>query len=160
MSDKTDKVANDEKDVVTFDGTHKGKPLNVSLRCIPATALVGMKRAIYIQNAQTWYRAKMTPNGSDGEAHNIPTGVEATALLLLSRTSYPDLLSCAVDVEGLDLEALTLDEFIALPDALIGAWEDVAYRINPHWLPTGDEGESQEERQKKETPPNSTSADE
>lgn len=108
-----------------------------------------------------WYAKTISPNGvGDGDeggdevVQEVPTGVDAEALAFLSSMSYPDLLSCAVNVSGLDLPTMTVDAFKDLPDLLVSAWENAVYSQNAHWLPGDDDDE------KKETPPNSTSDDE
>lgn len=158
MADERAKISH-----VSFDGVDKdGEPLQVELDCIPATAYVGMKRSILRRNSMAWYTQTVSPNGvgdgdegDDQEVQEVPTGVSAEALLFLASMSFPDLLACAVNVTGLDLEAMSLEVFRDLPDLLIHAWENAAYSQNAHWLPGGDDDD-----EKKETPPNSTSDDE
>lgn len=161
MADERAKISH-----VSFDGVDKnGEPLQVELDCIPATAFVGMKRSILRRNSMAWYRKTISPNGADAGdegddemVQEVPTGVDAEALVFLSSMSYPDLLSCAVNVSGLDLPTMTMDAFRDLPDLLISAWENAAYSQNAHWLPGDDKDDEDDE--KKESPPNSTSDDE
>ena len=66
--------------------------------------------------------------------------------------SLPDCLACtniknlSKDKKQLPTE-LSLDEFLALPEALVIVWEQAVYECNPHWLPQRKEpeqGEAQE----------------
>jgi hypothetical protein len=162
MADEKAEIAH-----VSFDGVDKnGEPLQVELDCIPASAFVGMKRSILRRNSMAWYKRTISPNGADAGGDDdegddevvqeVPTGIDAEALLFLASMSYPDLLSCAVNVSGtLDLSAMTMETFRDLPDVLTAKWENAAYSQNAHWLPGGDDDD-----EKKETPPNSTSDDE
>ncbi len=158
MADEGVKIAH-----VSFEGVDKsGEPLQVELDCIPATAFVGMKRSILRRNAMAWYARTISPNGADTSdeggdevVQEVPTGVDAEALAYIASMSYPDLLSCSVNVSGLELADMTVDEFKDLPDLLIANWENAVYSQNSHWLPGGDDDDA-----KKEMTPNSTSDDE
>jgi hypothetical protein len=153
MADERAKISH-----VSFDGVDRyGEPLQVELDCIPATAFVGMKRAILRRNSMAWYKKAITPNGADAGdeggdemVQEVPTGVDAEALVFLASMSFPDLLACSVNVSGLDLSDMTVDAFKDLPDLFISEWENAVYAQNPHWLPGDDDDD-----EKKETPPNS-----
>jgi len=59
------------------------------------------------------------------------------------------------EVEGLDAE-MPVADFLALPQALTDAWQNVVYELNPHWypftpspLPEGEGTEGEPEAEKK-----------
>lgn len=53
---------------------------------------------------------------------------------VLRTMTYPDLIAATKQVEGIPWP-ISFDEFIALPDDLIAAWEEAVYKLNPHWNP-------------------------
>lgn len=55
-------------------------------------------------------------------------------LTILRLFTYPDLVSATVSAQGLPWP-LTFEQFLDLPDALVGPWERAVYALNPHWLP-------------------------
>jgi len=57
------------------------------------------------------------------------------AVLLLANYTYPDLVAATVAAEGLDVGALTLADFLALPQEFVDAWLVGVYALCPHWAP-------------------------
>lgn len=97
----------------------------VRLTVQAATVVTGMQRALLRGTAQG-YLAVL-----EQQAGGPPAQWDALRLALT--LWYPDLLAATVAAEGLDL-ALPPEQFLALPDGLIAAWEDAVYALNPHWL--------------------------
>lgn len=62
--------------------------------------------------------------------------LESLGRMLLLVMTYPDLVSSVVDQQGFDPWPMTPDEFEELPEEFIAQWEAIAYRLNPHWVPT------------------------
>lgn len=98
---------------------------SVSIVVQAATVLTGMKRAIYHNRAQDELKALELGNS---------TGDVAT--ILISRYTYPDLMGATVEAEGLDIEGLSLEEFLSLPDELVDPWMVAVYELCPHWSPS------------------------
>ena len=51
--------------------------------------------------------------------------------------------------EQLSMDELSLEAYLALPEALGAIWKDAVFDLNPHWLPVmpeeeGEEGEAEE----------------
>lgn len=57
-----------------------------------------------------------------------------TGLSILRLFTYPDLAAATVSATGIPWP-LTFEQFLELPDALVGQWEKAVYALNPHWLP-------------------------
>lgn len=106
-----------------------------------ATALVGMKRTILRGAAQSYLAGLRTEvddeskgKGKATDDRPVRSSLDVSALSIIAVVTYPALLSAASEMEGLD-PAMGVEEFAVLPDALITAWEDATYGLNPHWLP-------------------------
>lgn len=98
-----------------------------------ATTLQGMRR--------TMMRIKAADeNAKDDEGPNAADD----GIKILRSITYPDLMSVVVDSEGFELWPISFDVFLNLPDALVGEWERVAYDLNPHWLPGGEQQEKKQ----------------
>lgn len=144
--------------LVERDGDEEGEATIIRLIVGQATVLMGMKRAVLQGSAESWVasrRAKVLTDiaaQDDDSADDDPTAgnghsPEILTLMagsLAARILYPDLIACVVEADGLDVEALTVDAFLELPDRLINAWDAVVYELNPHWLP-GPRAETGEE---------------
>jgi hypothetical protein len=72
--------------------------------------------------------------------------LDERAELSLRVTTYPDLVAAVTYQEGFENWPLTFNEFTALPDALVLAWEDLVYKVNPHWNPAGQPLETKEKK--------------
>lgn len=57
-------------------------------------------------------------------------------LRILRGFYYPALMAGArqIEING-TLGDPSFDDFAALPESLVKQWEDVAFALNPHWLP-------------------------
>lgn len=107
----------------TRELTYEGGGLEVHLVIGAATVLAGMKRAL-LQGRVAAYL----------DEHEPEEGIEATARNLLARFLYPDLLASLVQAEGLDAD-MDVETFLALPEQLTDAWQNLAYELNLHWYP-------------------------
>jgi hypothetical protein len=137
-----------------------------------ATALVAMKRTLLrgtgmvfverYRQAQTGLVPVSTAGGAGDQEEGEPQAEESTevagqkteerptdpvtmsAVAILAQVVYPDLISATIEASGLNVGTLSIDDFIALDERLVGAWETAVYDLNPHWLagpgPAEDEG--------------------
>ena len=121
--------------------------LNVRLAIGPGTALARMRRAVYSGRAMRFL------DGMDKQ-----TGVQANAMRITASVLYPDLLGAVVEAEGLDLDELSVAQFMELPDTLVTQWENATYEAIPHWAPMFGEDEAQEEAAEKKGSSSETSA--
>jgi hypothetical protein len=114
-----------------------------------ATVLSGMRRAIVAGRAQK----EIETLGLDAEA------VSGLAALLVGRYTFPDLVGATVEAEGLDVEGLSLVDFLGLPQELVDAWLAAVYDLCPHWYPARapDTEEEVEAEKKGGTPSGSAS---
>ena len=61
--------------------------------------------------------------------------------------TLPSCLGATVEIRNLDKaktqlpSEMNLDEFLALPEALVIVWERAVYECNPHWMPVSEEEE-------------------
>lgn len=117
---------------VTVNYESDGRTITIVVQA--ATALLGMRRSRLIGEA-----LRATDDDAD---------------VRLWRLAYPDFVAATVQVEGLDWP-LPFEQFIALPDNLVGQWERAIYECNPHWRPqpVGEEADGA----KKKSPTGSTS---
>jgi len=126
-----------------------------------ATALVAMKRTLLRGTGMVYverYRqaqAGLVPvsaGGAGDEKAGEPQAEESTeiagqkteerptdpvtisAVAILAQVVYPDLISATIEASGLNVGTLGIDDFIALDERLVGAWETAVYDLNPHWL--------------------------
>lgn len=107
------------------------------------TVLTGMRRAILTGRALDAVEAL-------GE---VDDGVGSIALMLVARYTYPDVIAATVDADGLDVENLSLADFMNLPQLLVDAWLVAVYEICPHWRPNWQpQTEEESEAEKKEEP--------
>jgi hypothetical protein len=67
---------------------------------------------------------------------------------------YPCVIAATVEIRNLEgakteLRAeISFEEFLTLPDGLVGVWEQMVYKMNPHWIQrTEPEPESEEAKQ-------------
>ena len=104
----------------------------ITITVAAASVLMGMQRSI----------AKGAAFRASNEGEIDP------ARRVLAIVTYPDLVSAVVDAEGIPWP-LAFEQFLELPEVLVTRWEEVTYRLNPHWLP-GYDGEAVEEAEKKE----------
>lgn len=84
-----------------------------------ATVLIGMRRSRLSQDGQ---RA-------------IETDVDRRLLRIYT---YPDVCAAVILADGYPLPwPPDFETFLTLPDGLLVKFEEVIYRLNPHWLPGG-----------------------
>jgi len=69
----------------------------------------------------------------------------------IATLTYPACIAAVLKIENTDLNKpaklqlpLTLEQFMALPDALAYLWEEAALHVNPHWAPRAPAGEGKE----------------
>jgi hypothetical protein len=107
-----------------------------------ANVLVGMRRAVLGGTAAAYMKARTEPD-EEGEAATL-SRLEATALGMTVSWLYPMVVAATVEAEGLDVDGLGVEEFIALPEPLTNAWSDAVLDLNPHWaVSQKDEGEAE-----------------
>lgn len=119
-----------------------------------ATALVGMKRTILRGAAQSFIAGlRSEADVGEGEAADkvARSALDVSALSILAVVVYPALLSAASEMEGIDA-GISVEEFAALPDALMDAWEAATYELNPHWLPQPEPEDDDEAEVEKKAP--------
>lgn len=133
----------------TRELTYAGGGLKVRLELGQATVLAGMKRALLQGRANAYLD---TLDATDAAA-----ALDVAAQHLLVRLLYPDLLACVVSAEGLDAE-MDVETFLALPEPLTDAWQNLAYELNPHWYPFARPADETEAAEKNAPAPNSASA--
>ncbi len=133
----------------THELTYEGNELTVRLVLGKATVLVGMKRALLQGRANAYLDT--LPKTND------VAGLDAAARQLLVRLLYPDLLACVVSAEGVDAD-MDVETFLALPEQLTDAWQNLVYELNPHWYPFARPADETEVAEKNVPAPNSASA--
>ncbi len=131
--------------------TYESGDVKIALIVSEASALTGMKRALLRGRASAYLdslnNAADEDNADDSRALSP---LDLSAITLMARIVYPDLISAVVEADGLDL-AMSVDDFCNLPDSLVDIWEVAVYQLNPHWLPSqSDDTEVGEEEEKKE----------
>lgn len=88
--------------------------------------------------------------GAKGKAERKADPLTTSAKAIMAQVVYPDLVACTIEWEGLDVDALSIDDFLALDERLVGKWETAVYDLNPHWLPgAGADADVDTEAQKK-----------
>lgn len=122
----------------TVEVTGKLEGVDVRIVVGEATALMGMKRAVLMSHADENIAAMGELSPSDG-----------AIVMVAARFIYPSAVSAVVESEGVDARALSLSEFLALPEALVDAWLVAVNRLNPEWNPSRPETEEEEEQEKK-----------
>lgn len=98
---------------------------DVSIVVQEATVLTSMMRAIFHNRAK-----------DELEALELGNSTGDVATILIARFTYPDLMGATVEAEGLDIEGLSLEEFLSLPDELVDPWMVAVYELCPHWSPS------------------------
>lgn len=124
---------------VEITGTLEDSPVRIVVQA--ATVLTGMKRSILINRAR-----------DELDGREIGDSVGDVATLLVSRFTYPDMLASTVEAEGLDMDGLSLADFLALPEELVDAWMVAVYDLCPHWAPGFVADEAAAEVEKKDKP--------
>lgn len=114
---------------------------SVSIVVQEATVLTGMMRAIFSNRAQ-----------DELEALELGNSTGDVATILLARFTYPDLMGATVEAEGLDLDGLSLEEFLSLPQELVDAWMVAVYELCPHWSPSFAASADEAKTEKKDAP--------
>jgi len=107
----------------TFE--YKSDKLNVVFTVRQATVFDGMNRSVLLSQMYS-----TTPSGED------MSEVERLRRMLLIRT-YPACLAVTSVINRGDdaiLMDMTPEEFLQLPDVLVMQWEEVVFRLNPHWV--------------------------
>ena len=82
-------------------------------------------------------------------------GEDAANYLQLHWVAHFMLPAClgATEIKNLDadkiqvLDEMDLDDFLALPEAMVILWENAVYECNPHWMPRMKEDEQGEARE-------------
>ena len=77
---------------------------------------------------------------AEGKRSNGRDPLTVSAASIMAQVIYPDLIAATVESDGLDVGSLSIEEFLELDERLVGAWEEVVYDLNPHWLPGADAG--------------------
>lgn len=96
--------------------TYQDDDLVVELTVSQATILIGLTR--------TRLKVEQSKVEEDNPDRRI-----------LRMVTYADLMACTVEAQGFDTWPISFDEFAELPEQLAIVWEDIVYRLNPHWLP-------------------------
>lgn len=139
--------------LLTEDVVYQNGKTEITIVVGQATALMGMKRAVFNGWAEQWIKDRQaaileTEAGGDEPDDGDVVGIASLkaadffAASLAVRLLYPSLMAAAISAEGLvpSLEAMTIDAFLELPDGLVAAWEDKVSELNPHWFPARDGG--------------------
>ena len=104
-------------------GEIDGQAVSVTVQA--ATVLSGMRRAILADRV-----------ASELAELNVADNLGDVATLLVGRFTYPDLVGAVAAAEGLDVEGMTLADFLELPQAFADAWLVAVYELCPHWSPS------------------------
>ncbi len=127
--------------------------VKIDLVVSEASALTGMRRALLRGRASAYLNSLNGAGGEESEDDKPSlSALDLSAITLMARVVYPDLVAAAVEADGIDLE-MSIDDFCGLPDSLVDAWEVAVYQLNPHWLPSQPENEVEEEEEKKKGAP-------
>jgi hypothetical protein len=114
--------------VLRFENEDLG--LDIKLTISAASVLVGMKRS----------RLRIEGEKTDEKDQDKR---------ILLRYTYPDLIAPVIEatvlIDGKDQSwPISFDTFLELPDRLVYEWEEIAYGLNPHWLPKPKEEEPED----------------
>ncbi len=105
----------------------------------------------------TILNAQILASRKQREEHpDKPVSVMERAIATLT---YPVCIASTTEIvnnepktpKQLRLQRLTLDKFLALPDALALIWEEASLEVNPHWVPKLAAPEGEEKEPVKET---------
>lgn len=88
-----------------------------------ATVLSSYMRVIYRNKAEEELKERF------GEVSTA----RQQAALMAGMYTYPKLMSVTVEADGLDVENMTIDDFLGLPVPLADAWLSAVYRLNPNF---------------------------
>jgi len=122
--------------------------LDVRIVVQEADGLAGMRRSV-LRSAGSAYLESLEDGGEEDEEGKL-SALEMTSRRLMAFLLYPDLLGSAREIEGLNPD-LDVEEFFALPERLINAWQAATYALNPHWLQSEPEDDEEAEELKKDS---------
>ena len=127
------------------DVEHKSERVKAHLTLREATGRDGLLRSSLASKARGLYQ-------------------DDAALWFMAYYFHPACVSCVADgalkvgkrtYTPANIRELSFDDFIDLPETLINAWADEAFRKNPHWSPepllTPAEQDAQEAEKEKKT---------
>ena len=109
-------------DIKRVEGTVDGEDVWVEVSS--GTALTSFKRALYSNRAQ-----------SELEELEISGSITVVAMTLLARNTYPRLLGAVIAAEGINVEDMTVAEFLDLPETFSDLWWLAVRDLCPHWFP-------------------------
>ena len=84
---------------------------------------------------------------AQSKKRDAPEGPEGYLAQWVAFRTLPDCLGATAEIRNLDKEKeqlsseMNLEEFLALPEALVIVWEQAVYECNPHWMPLPKEEE-------------------
>jgi len=89
-------------------------------------------------------RQIMLANTAENSPPPIGGATQDAAMYILKAFTYPNIVAGTRSVTNLDdagsklpedIDDLTFEELLELPERLIRIWEDAILELNPHWMP-------------------------
>ncbi len=108
----------------------------------------GIKRFTYMSEAEAW----LSKLGYSRQIlADVPEEVRQDFMTVWWERSACLAATSVFEVNGKPAPLPSCDEFLELPDALIGPWSRAAAELNPHWSAFGQEED--DDAEKKDEPP-------
>jgi hypothetical protein len=115
------------------------KNVKASLEIAEETVLHGMRR--------TRLKAEATVNREEDPDRAFLRVVTYPDLMAVSSGSIIVTVDGTADEEIKVPEELDFERYLNLPGQIAGRWEQAVYEINPHYLPSTDDEETEKKRQ-------------
>lgn len=141
----------------------------ITLRLTEANVIRGIRRSRIVNDMRDAISA-------DAEDES-PEGVEKMSFeeKLVRIYSYPTCIGSIVEatveakidpetsepfeLEALDLVDLSFEQFAGLPESLAVVWEEASVKLNPHWLPQGQDSKNPPDGEQQPSPSINGSSD-
>lgn len=108
----------------------------------------GLRRFAYMSEAEAWLAKQGYSRAALADA---PEDVRQDFITVWWERSACLAATSVFEVDGQAVALPSCDEFLDLPDALIGPWSRAVAELNPHWSSFGQEED--EAAEKKDEPP-------
>ncbi len=120
----------------------KDEVLGLQLVLSTATAEIGIYHTILADHAIQEEKASVEVLGD----------LKSISRRVLHTVLYPAMIACVINQSGFDHWPISFEEFCQVPESLEVPWEEMAYRLNPHWMIPSPTPEEEKDLRKKVTP--------